>query len=325
MTAHSDLKRLIRDRQHKTGEAFTTARAHVMRARAEILGLPSDAASPPLRETIEAIVLKVNQQSARIRIPGEQGEVTFRNGHACTLIPGQIATLTVAKRWTWNGDAYASGTVDGARIDIAKLELEPLPLHEGELTELRRGYEPYRRPDPYAGLWRRLTAKPRASYVLDPIAWGAFPGADLEDLPVCDAAELREAGDEEGARELLMGVLHRDLRCIDAHAGLGNIEFERRPQDAMVHFEIGMRITELSLPPGFDGVLLWGSIYNRPYLRCLHGYGLCLWRLGRYMEAQQTFERILSLNPNDNQGVRACWDDVRTGRAWEADMLEYDA
>jgi len=29
------------------------------------------------------------------------------------------------------------------------------------------------------------------------------------------------------------------------------------------------------------------------------------------------FERILSPNPNDNQGVRFCWEDVRHGRRWE--------
>lgn len=30
----------------------------------------------------------------------------------------------------------------------------------------------------------------------------------------------------------------------------------------------------------FDGVLPWGCPDNRPILRCLHGLGLCLWRLG---------------------------------------------
>ncbi len=30
-----------------------------------------------------------------------------------------------------------------------------------------------------------------------------------------------------------------------------------------------------------------------------------------------SLERILSLNPNDNQGVRFCLDDVRRGRSWE--------
>ena len=30
------------------------------------------------------------------------------------------------------------------------------------------------------------------------------------------------------------------------------------------------------------------------------------------------FERGLALNPNDNQGARFCWDDVRAGLTWEA-------
>ena len=152
---------------------------------------------------------------------------------------------------------------------------------------------------------------------MDPIAWGALPGTHPAHNPTCNAAELMEAGDVEGARELLMEVLLRDLRCIDAHAHLGNLEFGHSPKRAMVHYEMGIRIGELSLPPGFDGVLVWGRIYNRPFLRCLHGYGLCLWRLGRTAEAQQVFERILSLNPNDNQGVRFCWQDILEGRTWE--------
>lgn len=52
--------------------------------------------------------------------------------------------------------------------------------------------------------------------------------------------------------------------------------------------------------------LPWSGLYNRPHLRCLHGYGLCLWRLGRYDEVSAVFERILALNPNDNQGARFC-------------------
>jgi hypothetical protein len=121
----------------------------------------------------------------------------------------------------------------------------------------------------------------------------------------------------DGARELLMDTLARDLRCIDAHAHLGNHVFQRSPERAILHYEIGMRIAELSLPPGFDGCLAWGSIYNRPYLRCLHGYGLCLWRLCRLSEATQVFERILSLNPTDNQGVRFCLYDMQHGRSWD--------
>src|SRR5262249_51167140 len=112
-------------------------------------------------------------------------------------------------------------------------------------------------------------------------------------------------------------VLGEDLRCIDAHAALGNQEFDRWPQRAMVHYRIGIAIAELSLPEAFDGLLTWGRLYNRPLLRCLHGCGLCLWRFERFAEARDVCERILSMNPNDNQGVRFCWDDVRHRRRWE--------
>jgi tetratricopeptide (TPR) repeat protein len=174
-------------------------------------------------------------------------------------------------------------------------------------------------------LWRKITAEPRAWYEMDGIAWGTFPDDDLDDSPTCDAAELAAAGDLDGARELLMDTLLRDLRCLDAHAHLGNHIFERSPQRALVHYEIGIRIGELSLPEGFDGVLPWSSLYNRPFLRCLHGYGLCLWRLGHADQAIQVFERILALNPNDNQGARFCWYDARQGKTWEQAQGEGDA
>lgn len=35
----------------------------------------------------------------------------------------------------------------------------------------------------------------------------------------------------------------------------------------------------------------------------MQGYGLCLWRLGRWEEAEPVFERLLWLSPSDNQGV----------------------
>jgi hypothetical protein len=317
MTAHRDLKRIIRERQNKTGESYTAARVHVMRERAALLGLtqPEPVAQEPVR--IDAAVLKINRQSARVRISGEAGQLTFRSPDVWDAVPGQLVTLVIEKRWTWKGDDYASGRIENPRIAIDKLGLSPLPLRDDGLVDLRSISEPFRKPDPYAPLWRKLTAKPRADFKMDPIAWGQFPGADDEENPTCEASERAEAGDDIGARELLMEALGTDLRCLDAHAHLGTLEFEHSPKLAIVHYEIGMRIGELSLPQVFDGLLRWGHIYNRPFLRCMHGYGLCLWRMGQLREAQQVFARILSLNPNDNQGVRFCWDDIRSGRGWD--------
>jgi len=56
---------------------------------------------------------------------------------------------------------------------------------------------------------------------------------------------------------------------------------------------------------------------NRPYLRCMQGYGLCLWRLKRFDEAAAVFDRMLWLNPADNQGVRLILDEVRSHAVWE--------
>ncbi len=320
MTAKKDLKKIIRDRQKKTGESYTAARAHVIRDRSEIPKNATDAA--PVQ--VEAVVLKVNARSARIRIVGEDEQITFRSPDLLRIVPGQVAHVVLEKHWTWRGDQYATGRVQDVGIDIAKLGLDPLPLEGGELDDVARYCDPYELPDPYAPLWKQLTAKPRPSFEFDGIAWGAFPGLEPDENPTCDAAELAEAGDLTAARELLMDVLCEDLRCIDAHAHLGNWVFERAPARALAHYEIGIRIGELSLPPNFDGLLVWGRIYNRPFLRCLHGYGLSLWRLGRLEEARAVFERVLSLNPADHQGVRFCRYDVRRGRSWD-EMQEREA
>lgn len=131
MTAHRDLKRIIRERQNKTGESYTAARVHVVRERAALLGLtgPEPMASEPLR--VDAAVLKVNRQSARVRICGEIGQLTFRSQDIGTVVPGHSVTLDIEKRWTWKGDDYASGRIENPRIAIDELGLLPLPLGGG--------------------------------------------------------------------------------------------------------------------------------------------------------------------------------------------------
>ena len=49
----------------------------------------------------------------------------------------------------------------------------------------------------------------------------------------------------------------------------------------------------------------------------MHGFGLCLWRIGRFVEAERIFERMLWLNPSDNQGVRVLLDEVRSKTTWK--------
>jgi hypothetical protein len=95
------------------------------------------------------------------------------------------------------------------------------------------------------------------------------------------------------------------------------LAFDRWAKDAIRHYQVGFRIGELSLGEGFDGLLPWGWIDNRPFLRCMHGFGLCHWRLGRFEEAAHIFNRMLWLNPSDNQGVRFLIDDIRSKVPWK--------
>jgi hypothetical protein len=129
--------------------------------------------------------------------------------------------------------------------------------------------------------------------------------------------DLRDAGDIAGASKILMRLCRTDLRRLDAHFHLGNLAFDRSPGDAICHYEVGFRIGELSLPEDRSVVLPWGHIDNRPFLRCMDGFGLCLCRLVRFSEAYQIFERMLWLNPSDNQGVRFLVDDIRMKREWK--------
>ncbi len=75
-------------------------------------------------------------------------------------------------------------------------------------------------------------------------------------------------------------------------------------------------VGELPLDGLGDGVLPLGWIDNRPWLRCLNGYGLCLWMLDNFKEAEHVFDRVLWLNPTDNQGVRFNIEASQVRKKW---------
>ncbi|MBN2241937.1 MAG: tetratricopeptide repeat protein [Acidobacteria bacterium] len=47
----------------------------------------------------------------------------------------------------------------------------------------------------------------------------------------------------------------------------------------------------------------------------------CLWRLGRFDEAERTFQQMLRLNPSDDQCVRFLIDEVKAKTAGEDQLL----
>jgi hypothetical protein len=138
---------------------------------------------------------------------------------------------------------------------------------------------------------------PRPMYQMEQVLPGVNP-EDFDSDPILEANELKERGKIARAKKLLEGLLVKDVRCLDAHAHLGNMAFDRDARIALDHYRRGVLIGELSLGERFEGVLSWGMIDNRPFLRCLNGLGPCLWRQEQFEEAEAVFVRLLWMSPD---------------------------
>ena len=269
-----------------------------------------------LTRDVDLIALAVKRNAITCRIPGK-GHVTLRSTRSWDVVPGELITVTPRKKWRYAGHPYLSGEIKSWRLDVAALDLTPLALEDEGMWLPNEEY--WGEPDKPLEDWEKQIIKrgPRPAYEMEQVIPGEDPDNPDTD-PILESVDLKEAGDYREADKTLMNILSADLRCLDAHAHLGNLVFDHEPEKAIRHYEVGVRIGELSLGENFDGLLPWGHINNRPFLRCLNGYGLCLWRLGRFKEADDVFTRMLWLNPSDNQGVRFLIDDVRKGKAWHA-------
>ncbi len=271
-----------------------------------------------LSAPVELVVLapKDKDKAARCRVLGTEREITVRYKQVWEMVPGEIITVRGRKQWTYARHPYLSGEVQSHRLEVQALGLTPLRLRDEWRWDPAEEY--WGDEDEPLPQWAEaiIARGPRMSFEMEQVLPGEDP-INWDTDPILESNDLRAAGDVPGARKLLVEMLAADLRCLDAHAHLGNLEFAHWPDKALRHYEAGMRIGELSLGAEFDGVLEWGRTDNRPFLRCMHGFGLCLWRIARAQEAGALFERMLWLNPNDNQGVRSLLARMRAGERWE--------
>jgi hypothetical protein len=262
---------------------------------------------------VELIAVAVKGNAVSCHLPGKDRVVTIRTTRLWDLVPGEIINVAPRKQWRYGGHPYLSGEIKAWRLDIPALGLIPLKLKERGMWDPKDHY--WGEPDEPIGEWAKpiIDRGPRLEYEMEQVLPGEDPDNPDTD-PILEAVERKETGDSLGAHHMLMSLLAADLRCLDAHAHLGNFAFDHSPEKAIRHYEVGVRIGELSLGEGFNSVLHWGHIHNRPFLRCMHGYGLCLSRLGRHKEAEKVFTRMLWLNPSDNQGARFLLGDLRQGK-----------
>jgi hypothetical protein len=269
----------------------------------------------PLRP-VELVVLSIKDRAARCRLLGTEHTITLRSSGLWNVVPGEIVTVRPHKHWRYAGHPYLSGDIEGMRLDVGALGLVPLRLEPSGTWDPAEEYWG-EEGDPIDDWAQTIIARgPRPEFEMEQVLPGADPN-DPDVDPIIESNDLKDAGDLVGARRILMALLEADLRCLDAHAHLGNLVFDHTPAEAIRHYEVGVRIAELSLGDNFTGVLGWGLVDNRPFLRCMKGYGLCLWRLGQRDEAIRVFDRMLWMNPGDNQGVRFLLPAVLDDRPWE--------
>jgi hypothetical protein len=268
-----------------------------------------------LGDSVELVALSIKESAARCRLLESHRIITLRASGLWNVAPGEIVAVKPRKQWSYANHPYLSGDIVSARLDVPALGLVPLRLEERGAWDPNEEYwgEP---GDPIEAWAKPIIARgPRPEFEMEQVLPGADPD-DLDSDPITESNERKDAGDGREARKLLMKLCEGDLRCLDAHSHLGNLVFDHSPDEAIRHYEVGVPIGELSLAAQFEGVLSWGRVDNRPFLRCLHGYGLSTWRLGRFEEAERTFDRLLWLNPSDNQGARFLVGAVRARMPW---------
>lgn len=265
---------------------------------------------------IELVVLSVKDSAVRCRPLDSPQPVTLRASGLWEVVPGEVIVVAPRKQWRYARHPYLSGEILSTRLDVQALGLVPLRLEDHGLWHPDEEYWG-EDGEPIEAWAQPIIARgPRRAFEMEQV----LPGADVDDPdsdPIIEANDAKAAGDRTTARRILMQLCEADVRCLDAHAHLGNLAFDF-PDVAIRHYEVGVRIGEWSLGADFDGLLPWGCIDNRPFLRCLHGYGLCCWRLGRFEEAGRIFDRMLWLNPSDNQGARMLIGPLQRRAPWEA-------
>jgi tetratricopeptide (TPR) repeat protein len=130
--------------------------------------------------------------------------------------------------------------------------------------------------------------------------------ADARDEAQQLAFDAMEAQTEAQAVKLAKRALRLDPDCVDALVVLGGIESDS-PRKMIESLQNAVAAGERSLGAQFireNKGHFWMLMETRPYMRALEQLASLLCAEGFKLDAIKHYEKILALNPNDNQGVR---------------------
>lgn len=123
-----------------------------------------------------------------------------------------------------------------------------------------------------------------------------------------NACDLLDNGEYEKASTIFQYFMNEVPEFVDSYNHLALISsWKGQAKKARVILEEGITKTMTLFPNHFfedKNRLEWGWIENRPFLRSYANLGLFYFENKSYEDAKFIFERILVMNPNDNQGLR---------------------
>ncbi|MBX2895523.1 MAG: hypothetical protein KF763_08770 [Cyclobacteriaceae bacterium] len=96
-----------------------------------------------------------------------------------------------------------------------------------------------------------------------------------------------------------------DKDCVEAYELMGDMA--EGPMLSLTFYQTAVGLARKKLGTKFFKENIghfWGLHQTRPFMRCLKNSAECLYILGQKEEALAIFFELLSLNPNDNQGIR---------------------
>lgn len=145
----------------------------------------------------------------------------------------------------------------------------------------------------------------RTCWEIEPVLLDEY---DEFDCPILHGIDLMNTIGFGAALKHFKALIKMEPRELDAYAHLGlmyfNLEGGGDVSRAKSYYKQGVAVGLTIIGKRINDVFPWGFIYNRPLLRCLHGFGLCLLEQGKTADAMAIFKQLLLLNPLDNQGIR---------------------
>ncbi|MHB8360400.1 MAG: tetratricopeptide repeat protein [Thermoplasmataceae archaeon] len=106
-------------------------------------------------------------------------------------------------------------------------------------------------------------------------------------------------------RNIAMQALKISENCPDAYVILAEMEKDNNKKMELYTkaVEAGKKVLGKERFDKDKGHF-WGITETRPYMRGMEGMAVALWNSGQLDRAQEIYERLLELNPHDNQGNR---------------------